>query len=446
MGPLDLLPEAEGPLGAFVELHNLIAAAESPADFSAADRDRIARERGVDLKTAFRDERLGVYAVLFGDAREALTPETVRALGAVARTLALDPADVQTVHARAFGDATEAALGDGRLTPEERLTLHAFHQTLGLDDATGAAVLDVTARQHLTETVARVLTDGRLSPAEAAEVAAAAEALGGAVPADVAAMLDHAGSAWSDAAPLPTIVTGVPLSDHELAYADVAARWVSARPDALKHAIGSGIWDLPLADISFPWAPVVSHVRTGRLVVTDYRLIVFDEALPLRTIPLATIAEVAVFADALVLRLTNDSLRLLIGTGNEAEPFACVLRSAIRARPDRQPDLPPPSARWHELPPRPVPGEPAQPGSRALDWEVPGRASVTAGVLQLANVLGVHALPVPAIAETFQTGALVSLREATGIGFAVRFDDELDALALVAAVQAGWEHHGARAR
>ena len=69
MGPLDLLPYEEAgrfgrepEINAFVELHNLIAAAESPMDFSEGDRDRIGREYGVDLQTAFLPERVGLYA------------------------------------------------------------------------------------------------------------------------------------------------------------------------------------------------------------------------------------------------------------------------------------------------------------------------------------------------------------------------------------------------
>ena len=421
---------SEPDANAFVELHNLVAAAEHASDIGPADTARIARERGVDLTTAFRDERVGLYVRLFRDAeaRTGLVPDALRRLGHLARTLALDPADVRAVHTAAFGWAVEAALADDCLTVEERLHLHALQQALGLDAAGAAQTVEAAARRHLLATVARVLCDGRLSPDEAADVARAVAALGVAVPAEVAAMLNRAASAWEAARPLPAVATALRLSDGERAYADLAARWAVKRSDALAKALAGAVSDAPLDAMPFPWKTFLSPVRTGRIVLTDARLVLLDDARATGTVPVAAIDRIAAFADAVVLRVQGDGRRILIDPGTETGPFARTLRRAIADRPGRTADVPLPSARWRVL--SGLPG-PTRAGA-ASGWEMPGHATVEAGVIELANVLGTHAVPARDVAEIVQTGALVGIREGSGRGYTVRFDDEREAHAFAA--------------
>ena len=412
----------EPDVNAFVELHNLVAAAESVYDIGPADAERIGRERGVDLRTDFRDERVGLYVHLFQDAeaRGGLTAEGLRRLGHLARTLALVPSDVQMLHTQAFGEAVETALEDDCLTVEERLHLYALQQMLGLDTEQAAGTVLTAARRRLLMTVARVLCDGLLSPDEAADVAQAVRALGIVMPAEIAAMLNRAASAWEDAAPLPAVSTALRLSEGETAYADLAATWAFKRADALERAVAGAISDAPLAAMAFPWDTFLSPVRTGRLVVTGYRLVLLDDARPTQTIPLATVVELAAFADALVLRLADDGRRLLIGADAETAPFARTLRRALAAMPGRAPDPPLPSARWRAL------GDPKK------RWELPGRVEVEAGVLQLANVLGTHVVRAGDIAEVYETDAHVRIREVSGRGYVVRFDSPQEASAVAA--------------
>lgn len=409
MGPLDLLPEATGPLGAFVELHNLIAAAESPRDFSPADRDRIARERGVDLRDAFPDERIGVYAVLFEDARAALTPDSIEALGAVARTLALDSADVRTLHARAFGEAVEAALADDCLTVEERLHLHALQQTLGLDDATGAAVLDGAARRHLLKAVARALCDGLLSPDEAADVAGAVAALGVSVPAEIAAMLNAAAERWErESAPMPDLATDLRLMAGETVHALTEAAWTHKRADALERAFADGLSESPVERLAFPWSRFMTPLASGRVALTSYRLFLLDDERPTERIVLADVVDPLAFADALVVRLRNDSRRLVLRLRDETPRFADLLGRALGRRPAGH------AARWQPV--------------DAAGWSLPGRIAVSGRYVWLRNVVGEHRLDLARIGPALRDGRQVALG-----GWLILFDDALGARSFLGA-------------
>lgn len=412
MGPLDLLPEADGPLGAFVELHNLIAAAETAADFGPADRDRIARERGVDLRTAFRDERVGVYARLFDGARGAFTPEAIRTLGAVARTLALSPADVCTLHAHAFGEAVEAALADDCLTVEERLHLHALQQTLGLDDATGAALVDGRARQHLFKAVARALCDGRLSPDEAAEVARATEALGVAIPAEIAAMLAAAAERWErEAAPMPDIGTDLRLVDGETVYALVAAAWTHKRADALEHAFAGGVSESATERLAFPWSRFMVPLTSGRVALTSARLLLLDDDRQTTRIALTDIVQALAFADALIVRVHNDSRRVVLRLGAETPRFAELLGRALGRRPAGH------AARWQKVS-----------GADADRWSLPGRVAVSGRRVSLQNVVGEHHIDLTRVGPALRDGRQVAIG-----GWLLLFDEAPDARSFLGA-------------
>ncbi|HEX8297746.1 MAG TPA: hypothetical protein VF594_01185, partial [Rubricoccaceae bacterium] len=375
---------------AFVELHNLVAAAESVYDIGPTDTDRIARERGVDLQTAFRDERVGLYVRLFEDAEAQgdLTPDGLHRLGHLARTLALTPADVRTVHTQAFGWTVERALADDCLTVEERLHLYALQQTLGLDPMQTAGTVQTAARQRLLVAVARVLCDGKLAPDEAAEVAQAVQALGIAVPTEVAAMLNRAASAWEDARPLPRLPASVRLGEGESEHARLAARWAFKRADSLRDAFADGVSTAATALQLFPWDRFMAPLRQGDVVLTSARLVLLDAERATQYVPLKTVDEAIAFSDALVLRIANDARRIILTAGDETQALAQQVVRALDALPHRQPAHGGHPAHW-----RPIAStDPSVRADEGFGWEIGGTAVVTAGRLVLTNVTGAHSI------------------------------------------------------
>ena len=441
MGPLDLLPVEEAgrfgrepDLNAFVELHNLIAAAESPADFSEGDRDRIGREHGVDLRTAFLAERVGLYARLFDDGVESDGPDPV-ALGAVARTLALDPADVRTVHERAFGQAVEAALADDCLTVEERLHLYGLQTALGLSPERASALVEAPARERLLRVVARVLCDGELPPEQAAEVARAVEALGVGLDAPLSAMLDAAAARWRlMSAPMPVVQTGVRLADGETAHAVVPARWANTRWDAMQRLFEEGFTSAPTAEQPVPWRRLASPLRTGRIVLTSQRLVLLHTERPSRSVRLAGIREAVAFRDGALVRLDGDARRLLLDLGAETARFCALLERALQAAPDR-PEAPASSAvRWKRIldGAYPTSGRAARryvervardPGG----WELAGRATVMGAQIVLDNAIGAYVIPTHQILAVVLKEGVVGLRDTSGCGWVLVFERHEDA-------------------
>ena len=214
MGPFDLLhplpadrrgrePEAN----AWIELHNVVVAAERLDEFGPEDYDRIGRQRRVDLG-AYEGKRIELYQRFLdwtledGDFSEA----NRTLLAHIAETLHLGPGLLRDSHERAFGTVVHHALADDCLSVDERLLLYKLQHTLGLDPDLASGAYEVMARQRLLVTVARVLCDGKLSPEEADEVARAQAQIGVNVPQRVADMLDEAAARWHThhAASLPT--------------------------------------------------------------------------------------------------------------------------------------------------------------------------------------------------------------------------------------------------
>lgn len=209
MGPLELLPlEEPGRLdralgrrparNAWVELHNLIAAAGSAREFGPEALQRIGRRYGVDLYTAFFEERLGLYAALLDDALHggALTGAERRALAHVALTLGLDPEDLAPVHDRAFGRVVGEVLADDCLSVEERLLLYTMQHTLAIGRRAETDYARA-ARERLVRAVAHALCDGALSPDEDEHLRAQAAALDTTLPDEVQPMLARARRIWS---------------------------------------------------------------------------------------------------------------------------------------------------------------------------------------------------------------------------------------------------------
>lgn len=320
-------------------------------------------------------------------------PDDARALGAVARTLALDPADVRTLHAHAFGTAVEAALADDCLTVEERLHLHTLQLTLGLDDATGAAMVDGRARRHLLKTVARALCDGMLSPDEAAAVAHAVEALGVGLPAEIAAMLNAAAVRWErEAAPMPAIATRLRLADGETVHALLSAEWTHKRADALERAFADGVEEPDTVRLRFPWSRFMAPLTSGRVVLSSQRLLLLGAERATERIALAEVAEALAFADALVIRIRNDSRRLVLRLDAEAPRFADLLARALGRPPTGYP------ARWQSAGSRATPG-----------WSLPGRVVVAGRYIWLQNVVGEHRIDLAQTGSGMRDGRRVTL-------------------------------------
>jgi len=221
-----LVPPRKG-REAYVELHNLIAAAGRPDAFGPEDLVRIGRRHGVDLRRAFRQERLTLYATYLHHAAARGLPEAERAtLAHLARTLHLDAADLGPLHEHAFGRAVTDVLADNCLSVEERLLLYALQHALGLDPAAASAAYEAAARERLLVAVARALCDGALSPEEAEEIAALERALDVRVPERVAQMLAEASYGWRlRHGPLPNVKVGVNLHRGEAGHFGVDGRW-----------------------------------------------------------------------------------------------------------------------------------------------------------------------------------------------------------------------------
>ncbi|NNF57366.1 MAG: hypothetical protein HKN04_03920 [Rhodothermaceae bacterium] len=191
------LPPRKG-RDAFVELHNLIAAAESPHDFGPDDLRRIGRQHGVDLRTTFTGERRGLYAEYLDHClgHENLTDEDRAMLAHLARALWLSADDLRVIHEQAFGRTVSSIIADDCLSLEERLLLYKLQHTLHLDPGEANEVYETMAREKLLVTVARALCDGELSTEEAEEIEALEARLDVRVPERVEVMLDRAARRW----------------------------------------------------------------------------------------------------------------------------------------------------------------------------------------------------------------------------------------------------------
>ncbi len=243
MGPFDLLtplpadrrgrePEAN----AWIELHNVIVAAEHLDDFGPEAYDRIQRQRRVDL-AQYEGRRVALYQrYLDWTLEDGDFSETNRALLAhVAETLNLGSGALYGVHERAFGTAVHHALADDCLSVDERLLLYKLQHTLGLDPDLASGAYEVMARQRLLVTVARVLCDGKLSPDEADEVERAQAEIGVNVPPRVAEMLDEAAARWH-------ALTTEPLSPPRSADKNKKARAASGARDSRIRFSVTGRW------------------------------------------------------------------------------------------------------------------------------------------------------------------------------------------------------------
>ena len=347
MGPFDLLrpepaPRFGGPpaRNAFVELHNVIAAAESLGDFGPDDLDRISRQHDVDLHVEFFAERAALYRRLLDDrlANGDLDAEDRLILAHVARTLALSPTDLRADHERAFGRAVSEAVSDDCLDIEERLLLYKLQHLLGLDPRLADGAYSVLARERLLVTVARVLCDGALSPEEEAEVERVRTDLSLDVPEPVAEMLRAARRRWDVRhGEMPEVEAEVTLLKGETAHIVVRGTWrnvdgASLKAVSMKHreALRTGMTQHLLV----PKAVLFGRTELGRVLVTDRRVVL----LPDRGVPddysHPSLVQTLRFENGIVLRTRGDR-RVFLNVEGDQSSFYTVLFRAVH--PDGEP-------------------------------------------------------------------------------------------------------------
>lgn len=342
MGPFDLLAPEPAPLfgrpperNAYIELHNVIAAAESVGDFGPDDLARISRRHGVDLRTAFYAERLALYQGLLDDrlANGDLDAEDRAVLAHVARSLNLSMDDLAPAHERAFGKAVTDAIADDCLSVEERLLLYKLQHLLGLDPRLADGAYEVMARERFLRIVAGVLCDGELSPEEAAEVERAGQDLSVAIPEHLATMLDEAAVRWrARHGELPTAHVGIRLRPGERGHYVVSrARWQAVNGPRLHQVIDKErLRDGQTARLRVPQAALAARTEVGQAVVTSARLVL----LPARGLPdeypLRSLAQTLRFANGTVIRTKGDR-RVFLDLGDDNRAFYTVLYRAMHA-------------------------------------------------------------------------------------------------------------------
>ena len=354
MGPLDLLAPKPAPrfgrapeINAYVELHNLVAAAESTDEFSRDDLDRIGRQHDVDLTAAFLDRRVGLYQALLdgflvdGD----LDAGERAALAHVAHALALTPAHLRPPHERAFGKAVTEAVSDDCLSVEERLLLYKLQHLLGLDPAIADAAYDVLARERLLKAVARVLCDGRLSPDEAAEVEAIRSELSLDLPVRIQAMLDGAAERWAkENGDLDPVHVHFDLHGDETAYyTNAGVTWTDVDTKNFVMVFSSFEHRQLVArgeteTLRMPDVALDGPRRRGRVTVTSKRLVLLAERRGQQSVNLSSLVEARRFSNGVTAR-TGGGWHVFFDLGTKSADFHAVLARLLRpgaTEPDRR--------------------------------------------------------------------------------------------------------------
>ncbi|WP_412060925.1 hypothetical protein [Rubrivirga sp. IMCC45206] len=343
MDPLDLLtPDPPGRFGkapewnAYVELHNVVAAAASAVEFGPSDRVRISERHGVDLSRAFADERRGLYqTVLDHRLRDGdLSGPDRHLLGHLARTLALSAADLRPVHERAFGVAVTQAIADDCLSVDERLLLFKLQHLLGLDPRVAEGAYDILARERLLRVVAAALCDGELSPEEDAEIERVRQALSLEPPAGFEAMLEQARIRYQTRrGRLPEVEAPVPLPARETARMTAPIRWSGVDGPALRTAIGpKALQSGRTSGKTVPDRVFKGRQAVGDVILTDRRILLRAGAQAPREIRLSTLAQILRFRNGTVVRTKVDRY-VYLDPGDRNEAFYAVLHRLLFGAP-----------------------------------------------------------------------------------------------------------------
>ena len=358
---------SEPDINAYVELHNLIASAESMDDFSRADLDRISRQRGVDLTVSFIARRVKLYQDILDHRLEDgdLDADDRALIKHIAHTLALAPSMLREAHERAFGKAVTSSISDDCLDLDERLLLYKLQHVLGLDPRVADKAYGFIARERLLKTIARVLCDGKLSLEEAQEVETVREALSLELPERIQQMLDRAAARWAAQNPqLEPIHVHVKLKEGELAYySKRGITWTDVDLDTIREVFSTREMKERLAkgrtaDLRMPDMALEMSRQRGQLILTSHRLMLLADGKGRQSVNLRSLVEVRRFENGVTLR-TGPGWYVFFDLGTESERFIKLLGQLVKPLSERAAEAPsqsvqvpaPPEngARWRKV-------------------------------------------------------------------------------------------------
>lgn len=332
---LDRLTGSTPKRNAYVELHNLIAAAEHVGEFGPESLRRIGRAHGVDLAEEFLDERRTLYARFLTHciADGALTADERDRLAHLARTLALNACVLDPIHADVYGRTVSDVLSDDCLDVEERLLLYTMQHALGLDPEHTDEVFDEAARTKLLRRVAEALCDGELSDAEAADIDALAAGIDVEIPDDVRGMMAMASYRWhlrhDD---LPVVEVPLRLHDGEVGHYAGAGTWHSLNYSRLRVDRSDFREDLfhhRTAHISVPKS-ALRRLDAGSVYVTNRRLLLTGGGLKPTEIKHSALLGAERYRNG-VRVIKKGARSLFVQPTREAELFHLALTRALKA-------------------------------------------------------------------------------------------------------------------
>lgn len=344
MFPFEVLPYAEtergwfgggrSKWGAWIELHNLIAAAGSRYEFGPQHVARIEREHDVDFEHDFADERRDLYARYLEHcvADGALTDEERATLEHLAATLHLTPTALAAIHEAEFGDVVSGVLTDDCLDVGERLLLYTMQHALGLKPGAADEIYEKEARARLMQQVAHALCDGKLSDVEEAEILRFADSLRITVPDHVRAMLDRAAARWAlEHGELPVVDLGLRLLPEEVGHFSDHAVWFeinNAQFRVLTDVHREEIHRRETAHLRFP-PQALRRVDEGTVFVTSKRLILVGGRRHPQEMRFTSLLGCERYKNGTRV-LRRDTHSLLVQVHAEADVFHLTLARAIR--------------------------------------------------------------------------------------------------------------------
>ncbi len=328
--PLDRAIGVQPKWNAWVEIHNLIAAAASIRDYGPADALRICREYGLDFVTSFGAERVGLYRTFLDYCldRGDLAERDRRVLAHLADTLRLTNADLQPVHERAFGRTVSNVLSDDCVSLEERLLLYKLQHTLGLDPRMADGTYEAVARERLLTTVAHAVCDGMLSPEERKEIEALRAEVGIEIPPTVEKLLAEAARNWAiQHGPLPTVSVGILLLPAEYGHFQTAGQWQRLNYARLRVALSAQRISLTKGDtdrLVVPRQAVSGKLYNGLIIVSNKRLIMKPERLEPVAYYVQSLGEIERYRNGLRVGLPEDR-SLFLDAGRASRALHSVL-------------------------------------------------------------------------------------------------------------------------
>lgn len=345
MEPFDLLPHEEPERRwfggerpkreAYVELHNLIAAAVHRREFGPAHVARIEREHDVDFRRDFAEERRTLYAryLRHSVADGALTPEERATLEHLAVTLHLTPAALAPIHREVFGDTVSGVLTDDCLGVGERLLLYTMQHALGLEPAAVREIYEKEARTRLMQQIAHALCDGKLSDVEETDILRVATSLDIAIPDHVRALLDRAASRWAlQHGDLPIVDLGLRMLPEEVGHFSDHAEWFEVnyaqfRDLASEHR--EAVHRHETDDISIP-RDALWRMDEGAVYVTSKRLVLVGGQRNPEEIRFTSLLGCERYRNGTRV-LRRDARSLLVQVHAEADAFHLTLARAMRS-------------------------------------------------------------------------------------------------------------------